>query len=76
MLQALESNLRTGHIRIALALLLAALLAGCSSDRFRREWPDSTRTAQRPTYEAPGGKPLFLGGYAGANYQDFVRSGR
>ena len=37
------------------------------------EWcvpqPDTTNVVQRPTYEVEGEKTLYLGGYAGANYQ-------
>ncbi len=74
--------LRT-HVRPLLAGLAIAisLASGCVSDRsslasvpFGRS--GSTNVVQRPTYEVEGTKPLFLGGYAGANYHDFVQSGR
>ena len=49
----------------ALSLLLAPVLAGCSSDRMVRPQPDTTNVVQRPTYEVEGKKTLYLGGYAG-----------
>jgi hypothetical protein len=63
---------------LAIALSSAS---GCASDRSGLTsspsgGADSTNVVQRPTYEVPGTKPLFLGGYAGANYHDFVQSGR
>ena len=33
-----------------------------------RQPPDSTNVAYRPAYERPGTKPLYLDGYAGADY--------
>ncbi len=33
-----------------------------------REPPDATNVTYRPAYEWPGTKPLYLGGYAGADY--------
>jgi hypothetical protein len=73
----LRTRLRALFAGLAIALSLAS---GCASDRsglvspFRRS--DSTNVVQRPTYEVEGTKPLFLGGYAGANYHEFVQSGR
>jgi hypothetical protein len=36
----------------------------------------STNVVQRPIYEVEGTKPLFLGGYAGANYRAPAQFGR
>jgi hypothetical protein len=33
-----------------------------------REPPDSRNVAYRPAYELPGTRPVYLGGYAGADY--------
>ena len=54
---------------LGLALLLAPVLTGCSSDRMVRPQPDTTNVVQRPTYQEEGEKTLYLGGYAGADYQ-------
>jgi len=53
---------------IGLAFLLAAIAPGCAWDRVDRLRPDMTNVVQRPTYPVEGTKPLYLGGYAGANY--------
>jgi hypothetical protein len=66
-------RVRPLHACLAIAISFAS---GCASDgsglASRRS--DSTNVVQRPTYQVEGTKPLFLGGYAGANYHDFVRS--
>ena len=61
---------------IGLALAVGPLVAGCSSDRSYRLQPDVTRIVQRPIYEVEGPKTLYLGGYAGANYDYGARPGR
>jgi hypothetical protein len=55
--------------------MLTAVLVGCggciSDQQFgkhRGAGPDTVNIVQRPTYAIPETKPLFLGGYAGANY--------
>ena len=74
----LRTRLRPLFAGLAIVLSLAS---GCASDRSGLASApsgrsDSTNVVQRPTYEVEGTKPLFLGGYAGANYHDFVQSGR
>lgn len=58
--------------RIGLGALGLAILAvtGCARDRYYTATPDGglTRVVQRPVLNAPKGKPVFLGGYAGADY--------
>ncbi len=61
--------------------IAASFTSGCASDRaglaphpFGQS--DVTNVVQRPTYEVEGTKPLFLGGYAGANYRAPMQSGR
>jgi hypothetical protein len=61
---------------IGLALAVGPLVAGCSSDRSYRPQPDTSSVVQRPTYEVEGAKTLYLGGYAGANYDYGVGPGR
>lgn len=61
---------------IGLALAVGPLVAGCSWDRSYRPQPDTSNVVQRPTYEVDGAKTLYLGGYAGANYDYGVRPGR
>jgi len=53
------------------ALALAMLAAtGCARDRFYTSTSEGgvTRVVQRPVLTAPKGKPVFVGGYAGADY--------
>jgi hypothetical protein len=67
----------TGRSRlIGLAVLFGPLFCGCSSDRMIRPQRDSSRVVQRPTYEAPGEKTLYLGGYAGVSYDPADIPGR
>lgn len=61
---------------IALGLAIGPLLPGCASDRMVCPQPDSTNVVQRPTYEVDRAKTLYLGGYAGANYEPGVRPAR
>ena len=53
---------------IGLAIATGACVTGCSSDRSYLRRPDRTNVVQRPVYDADGTKNLYLGGYAGANY--------
>ena len=55
---------------LALSLLPALALAGCSSDRLARTGSDITNTVLRPIYGQGEEKTVYLGGYAGANYKD------
>jgi hypothetical protein len=61
---------------VGLALAVGPLVAGCSSDRSYRLQPDITNIVRRPIYEVEGDKTLYLGGYAGANYDYGARPGR
>ncbi len=56
-----------------LALAVAPLAAGCSSYRYR---PDRSYVVQRPAYDNDGTKAIYLGGYAGANYDYGPRAAR
>lgn len=62
-------------VRLAFAAGLLFLVtssgAGCAGrDRYYTSTPESgvTRVVQRPAMENPNAKPVFLGGYAGADY--------
>jgi len=55
---------------LAVSLLPALALAGCSSDRLARAGSDITNVVLRPIYGEGEEKTLYLGGYAGANYQN------
>ncbi|MFO0892996.1 MAG: hypothetical protein U0790_28155 [Isosphaeraceae bacterium] len=61
---------------LGLAATVVALIPGCASHRSMGQPPDATRIAQRPTYPIDGTRPLFLGGYAGANYDPATRPSR
>lgn len=61
---------------VALLITLGGMLPGCAGDRSLGSRPDTTRIAQRPTYPIEGTRPLFLGGYAGANYDPATRPSR
>jgi hypothetical protein len=61
---------------IGLAVVLGPLLCGCSSDRMIRPQRDGSTVVQRPTYEVPGEKTLYLGGYAGVSYDPADMPGR
>jgi hypothetical protein len=66
-----------GHVwPIGIAAALGLFGGGCSSDRSYRPRPDRTNVVQRPTYEDEGTKTLYLGGYAGADYDYGARPGR
>jgi hypothetical protein len=74
----LRTRVRQLFAGVAIAMSFAS---GCASDRSglasspsRRS--DSTNVVQRPTYEVEGTKPLYLGGYAGANYRAPAQYGR
>jgi hypothetical protein len=72
-----RSRVRPLFASLAIAISLAS---GCASDRSSLASPsgqsDSTNVVQRPTYEVEGTKPLYLGGYAGANYRAPAQAGR
>ena len=60
-------------------LIVSALLPACKSPdgshiRFSDPAPDSTNTVLRPPYQWPETKPLYISGYAGANYDSTVRA--
>jgi hypothetical protein len=59
-----------------LIAFLGACGSGCVGDRHYGSAPDTTRIAQRPTYPIEGTRPLYLGGYAGANYDPATRPSR
>ena len=58
---------RRGRL-VGLAFVLAAIAPGCAWDRVNCPQPDTVNVVQRPTYSVGGTKPLYVGGYAGANY--------
>jgi hypothetical protein len=61
--------------RLGLALVLGIACGGCASDRHRPfSTPDAPYVVQRPTYAIPGTRPLYLSGYAGANYRPPLRN--
>jgi hypothetical protein len=69
------------HRRFAVALFgligcVLPWLPGCASNRDLGPDRDTTRVAQRPTYPIEGTRPLYLGGYAGANYDPATRPSR
>jgi hypothetical protein len=72
---------RTRHCLVFAGLAIAlGSASGCASDgtglgssHSRRS--DATNVVQRPTYEVEGTKPLYLGGYAGANYRAPAQAG-
>jgi len=57
---------------LGFGILALAILAtsGCARDRYYTSASEGgvSRVVQRPVLNAPPGKPLFLGGYAGADY--------
>ncbi|QEH33949.1 hypothetical protein OJF2_24810 [Aquisphaera giovannonii] len=59
-----------------LLCVLAFSLAGCASHRGLRTAPDSQNVVQRPVYPAPGSRPFYIGGYAGADYRPAGAAGR
>ena len=59
---------------IGLAIATGLCVTGCSSDRSYRLRPDRTNVVQRPVYDTDGTKNLYLGGYAGANYDFGARA--
>jgi hypothetical protein len=58
---------------IGCSILIAPLVCGCASEPSVRPQPDSSNVVQRPVYLVPDTKPLYLGGYAGANYEPSAR---
>ncbi|MDG3007489.1 hypothetical protein [Paludisphaera mucosa] len=64
-------------VAAALGLAWAAALSGCARDRYYTSTPEAGtgvgRVAQRPVLETPQAKPLFVGGYAGADYNRATR---
>lgn len=61
---------------IGLILVVGPLAAGCSSDRSYRPQSDTTNVVRRPIFTDDGPKTLYLGGYAGTNYDTDARPGR
>lgn len=61
---------------IALLVCLGPWVPGCAGGRTLDGRPDATRIAQRPVYPIEGTRPLYLGGYAGANYDRASRPSR
>jgi hypothetical protein len=64
-----------------LAIAAGLVASGCASDRSSLESsphrrPDISNVVQRPTYEVEGTKPLYLSGYAGANYRPAAQAER
>jgi hypothetical protein len=57
--------------RLGLLILLSGGLCGCASAPSSGFNPDLTNITRRPVYNDPKAKQLFLGGYAGANYQPY-----
>lgn len=57
---------------LGLGILALVVLAasGCARDRYYTSTSEGgpTRIVQRPVLSPPPGKPLFVGGYAGADY--------
>jgi len=57
---------------LGFGILALAILAtpGCARDRHYTSTSEGgpTRIVQRPVLNPPPGKPLFIGGYAGADY--------
>jgi hypothetical protein len=68
---------RAGLIGI---LIVSAIVPACKSpdgsrySLFGNPSPDSTNTVLRPPYEWPETKPLYISGYAGANYDSTIRA--
>jgi hypothetical protein len=70
--------LRAEIERRALGMLgvitLAAVVPACNAPGgyelpwLRKGYPDTTNVVQRPVFPLPEGRPLFVGGYAGASY--------
>ncbi len=66
--------------RLALAaglmIFWSAAAPGCAGrDRYYTSTPEAgvARVVQRPAFDEPAGKPVFLGGYAGADYSRGAR---
>lgn len=68
---------RVSRLGLLAVLALPMVVSGCASEsRAPRRWyeepgfsPDQKNVVQRPVYNTPpNGKPVFLGGYAGASY--------
>ncbi len=62
----------------ALGLAGAAACSGCARDPYYSETPGTSsggigRIVRRPALEQPAVKPLFVGGYAGADYNRATR---
>jgi len=71
--------LRAGMAVAAIALGLAASFTGCARDRYYSATPEGglgSRLVRRPALGEPAQmspKPMFLGGYAGADYNRETR---
>jgi hypothetical protein len=79
MSQAVRRALRVGLYIVCLGMGL--MNAGCASDRswfssWRGQGPETPYVVQRPSYAIEGTRPLYLGGYAGANYRPYALPGR
>jgi hypothetical protein len=61
---------------IGLVSLLSLSFPGCASDRMVCPQRDGINVVRRPTYEGPGEKTMYLGGYAGATYDPANIPGR
>ncbi len=61
---------------LGLAVVIGSTVSGCSSDRMILPERGSTNVVRRPIYNAPEGKAVYLGGYAGASYDPADIPGR
>ncbi|WP_337176073.1 hypothetical protein [Paludisphaera sp.] len=70
-------DLRPQHIRrlaAVVGLAGACALTGCARDRYFASTPSpGGRTAFRPSLDRPDVKPMFVGGYAGHDYNRMTR---
>jgi hypothetical protein len=55
-------------ISVLLIVLPACQSPGGHGSWFHRQPPGSSNVVMRPTYPIEGTKPLYISGYAGANY--------
>jgi hypothetical protein len=72
---------RSGRRRITLLglVLMSSLIPACTAPNgeprpWLRPFQPGGYVAQRPTYDAPGERPFYLGGYAGHDYGPEFRS--
>lgn len=68
----IQSRDRRALSGLGVGILALAILAisGCARDRYYTSVSEggTSRVVQRPVLNPPPGKPLYLGGYAGADY--------